>query len=213
MLALVGLTEAARRKVRGYSLGMKQRLGLAAALLGNPDVLILDEPANGLDPEAVAWLRGMLRTFGNEGRTVLVSSHLLAELSLVVDDVVIIAQGQLRAAGSLASVMGPQSGDVLVSSPEASRLGAALQTNAATQGSSVLVQGPWVVVAGASPAAIGHVAFVERVEIHELRERRADLETVFLKLTAPRDVAPPTPPPPPAPPQQPTPASEGPVAS
>jgi ABC-2 type transport system ATP-binding protein len=199
VLELVGLTDASRRKVKGYSLGMKQRLGLAAALLGDPGVLILDEPANGLDPEAVAWLRGLLRTFGNEGRTVLVSSHLLAELALVVDDVVIIAQGQLRAAGSLASVLGPQGGDVLVSTPDAARFAAALASNPATAAAGVTVQDPWVAVAGSTPAVVGHIAFLEGVEIHELRERRPDLETVFLKLTAPIDPPPMDLPPPPMP--------------
>jgi ABC-2 type transport system ATP-binding protein len=169
MLELVGLSGAANQKVKKYSLGMKQRLGLASAMLGDPGVLILDEPANGLDPEAVAWLRGLLKTFGAEGRTVLVSSHLLAELALVVDDVIIIAQGQLRASGSLASVVGPQGADVLVSSPDAERLGVALRSNPATAESNVTVSDPWVVVTGAPAAAIGHVAFLERIEIHELR--------------------------------------------
>jgi ABC-2 type transport system ATP-binding protein len=189
LLELMGLTEAARRKVKGYSLGMKQRLGLAAALLGDPGVLVLDEPANGLDPEAVAWLRGMLRAFAAEGRTVLVSSHLLAELALVVDDVVIIADGRLRAAGPLAAVLGPQGGDVLVSTPDPARLAAALNSDPLTSGASVTVQANWVVAVGASAASIGHVAFTHQVEVHELRERRPDLETVFLRLTAPLDLA------------------------
>lgn len=187
LLELVGLTDASKKKVKNYSLGMKQRLGLAAALLGDPGVLILDEPANGLDPEAVAWLRGMMRTFATEGRTVLVSSHLLAELALVVDDVIIIAQGQLRAAGPLATVLGPQGGDVVVSTPHAARLADALRRNEATAHAGISVADPWVVVTGLPPAAVGHVAFVEGIELHELRERRPDLETVFLRLTAPLD--------------------------
>jgi len=95
VLEQVGLTAAARRKVRGYSLGMKQRLGIAAALLGDPQALILDEPANGLDPEGIAWLRGFLRYLAGEGRTVLLSSHVLAEVQQTVDDVVIVARGRL----------------------------------------------------------------------------------------------------------------------
>jgi ABC-2 type transport system ATP-binding protein len=106
VLALVDLTTAASRRVGGYSLGMRQRLGLAAALLGDPAVLVLDEPANGLDPLGVHWLRGLLRRFGDEGRTVLVSSHQLAELAQTVDDVIVIDRGRLVARGQLSSLTG-----------------------------------------------------------------------------------------------------------
>ena len=100
MLSLVGLTEFGDKRVSGYSLGMKQRLGIAAALLGDPEVLILDEPANGLDPEGIRWLRQFLRSLAAEGRTVLVSSHVLAEMSQTVDDVIVIGKGRLIAAGT-----------------------------------------------------------------------------------------------------------------
>jgi ABC-2 type transport system ATP-binding protein len=106
VLELVDLTSAASRRVGGYSLGMRQRLGLAAALLGDPEVLVLDEPANGLDPVGVHWLRGLLRRFGDEGRTVLVSSHQLAELAQTVDDVIVIDHGRLIARGPLSSLTG-----------------------------------------------------------------------------------------------------------
>jgi ABC-2 type transport system ATP-binding protein len=106
LLELVDLTSAASRRVGGYSLGMRQRLGLAAALLGDPAVLVLDEPANGLDPLGVHWLRGLLRRFGDEGRTVLVSSHQLAELAQTVDDVIVIDRGRLVARGPLSSLTG-----------------------------------------------------------------------------------------------------------
>ena len=105
MLDLVGLTEASSRKVGGYSLGMRQRLALAAALLADPEALVLDEPATGLDPEGVHWLRGMLRRMANEGRTVLVSSHLLAEVAQTVDDLVVINRGRLIAAGPMADLL------------------------------------------------------------------------------------------------------------
>ena len=108
VLAQVELTEARNKRVKGYSLGMKQRLSLAAALLGDPDVLILDEPANGLDPAGIAWLRGFIATQAQAGKTVLVSSHQLAELENVVDDVIIINKGKLVASGSLHDVTGDQ---------------------------------------------------------------------------------------------------------
>lgn len=106
MLDLVGLTEAADRRVKGYSLGMRQRLGLAAALLGDPQVLLLDEPANGLDPKGMAWLRDLLRGLAADGRTVLVSSHVLSEIAQTVDQVVIVSDGRLRFAGSLEELGG-----------------------------------------------------------------------------------------------------------
>jgi ABC-2 type transport system ATP-binding protein len=109
VLDLVGLTDAADRRVGGYSLGMRQRLGLAAALVGDPEVLILDEPANGLDPEGVHWLRGMLRSFAEEGRTVLVSSHLLAEVAQTVDSVVILDRGRLVTQSSLDELLTTES--------------------------------------------------------------------------------------------------------
>lgn len=112
VLAEVGVASAARRHVSGYSLGMKQRTALGAALLGEPDVLILDEPANGLDPEGVHWLRERLRAFADAGGTVLLSSHLLSEIALVADDVVVIAQGRVAAAGDMQHLIASHSGDL-----------------------------------------------------------------------------------------------------
>jgi ABC-2 type transport system ATP-binding protein len=119
VLALVGLMDAGKRRVGGYSLGMRQRLGLATALLGDPSVLILDEPANGLDPQGIAWLREFLRYLAAEGRTVLVSSHLLAEMSQTVDDVIIIADGRARAIGPLSGLTGQVHSAMRVRTPEA----------------------------------------------------------------------------------------------
>src|SRR5215472_3127547 len=129
VLGLVGLTSAGRRKFGGYSLGMRQRLGIAAALLGDPQVLILDEPANGLDPEGIRWMRDLLRALAARGRTVLVSSHLLSEMKLLADDLIIIAAGRLAAQGSVASVAGSISHGgtrTLVRTPGVAKLTAAL---------------------------------------------------------------------------------------
>ncbi|NHW87174.1 ATP-binding cassette domain-containing protein, partial [Escherichia coli] len=114
VLAEVGLADVAKRRVQNYSLGMKQRLGLAAAMLGDPRVLILDEPANGLDPEGIRWMRGFLKGLAAEGRTVLVSSHLLSEMQLLADDVVIIAAGQLVRQGPVDQVIGSMAQGVRV---------------------------------------------------------------------------------------------------
>ncbi|MEU2610360.1 ATP-binding cassette domain-containing protein [Micromonospora sp. NPDC007271] len=182
-LALVGLTPAANRKFKGYSLGMKQRLGIAAAMLGNPRVLILDEPANGLDPEGIRWMRGFLKGLAAEGRTVLVSSHLLSEMQLLADDVVIIAAGRLVRQGPVDQVIGSMAHGtrVRVRTPQAEELAAALREQSATvdrDGHGALL------VAGLDAPAVGRAALAAKVELHELTTERPDLEGVFLELTA-----------------------------
>jgi ABC-2 type transport system ATP-binding protein len=123
VLELVGLSGAANRRVKGYSMGMRQRLAIAAALLGEPEVLILDEPTNGLDPPGIRWLRDLVRAEAGRGRAVLVSSHLLSEVAQSVDDVVVISHGVLRGAGTLESVLGGSDGPVTrVRAPEGERL-------------------------------------------------------------------------------------------
>ncbi|MFF5175499.1 ABC transporter ATP-binding protein [Micromonospora sp. NPDC000089] len=182
-LALVGLTPAANRKFKGYSLGMKQRLGIAAAMLGDPRVLILDEPANGLDPEGIRWMRGFLKGLAQEGRTVLVSSHLLSEMQLLADDVVIIAAGQLIRQGPVDQVMGSMTsgGQVRVRTPQAPELTAALAAQSATVTPD---EHGALLVAGADAPTVGRVALAAGVELHELTTERPDLERVFLELTA-----------------------------
>ncbi len=182
-LAEVGLTPAADRKFKGYSLGMKQRLGIAAALLGDPGVLILDEPANGLDPEGIRWMRDLLRALAAEGRTVLVSSHLLAEMQLLADDVVIIAAGRLVRQGPVAEVLGTMTGGahVRVRTPQADRLAAAL-TEARARVAPL--PGGALAVSGLDIADVGRLAFAAGVELHELAAETADLEQAFLELTA-----------------------------
>ncbi|MGY1617518.1 ABC transporter ATP-binding protein [Geodermatophilus sp. SYSU D00691] len=180
----VGLADAGKRRAGGYSLGMRQRLALATALLGDPAVLVLDEPANGLDPEGIQWLRGFLQHMAhNEGRTVLVSSHLLSEMEHTADRVVIIGAGRLVREGSIAELRSGAdgAGTVLVRSPEAHRLADVLRT----AGHAVAAQdGETLTVTGLPAAAIGHQAFTAGVELHELRPRSSGLEEIYFRLTA-----------------------------
>jgi ABC-2 type transport system ATP-binding protein len=182
VLAMVGLADAAKRRTAGYSLGMRQRLGLAGALLADPRVLLLDEPANGLDPEGIAWLRGFLRHLAGQGRTVLVSGHVLSEVQQTVDDVVIIARGRLVRASTLADLEGAPA--VVARSPRATALVDVLRSSGLA---ADLVRDPaggdLVRVATADPAAVGHAAYGAGIELHELRAEASDLERIFLDLT------------------------------
>lgn len=179
VLDVVGLHDAAKRKVRGFSLGMRQRLGLAATLLGDPRVLILDEPSNGLDPEGIRWLRGFFRTMAQEGRTVLVSSHLLNEVQEFADRVVILDRGRLVRSGSIAELLAGTD-SVLVRSPAVDRFIAALIT---ARLSGTRVDADTLRIDGASAQLVGHIAFEAGVELHELSTQRADLEQLFFSLT------------------------------
>jgi ABC-2 type transport system ATP-binding protein len=182
VLELVGLGVAASRTFRGYSLGMRQRLGVAAALLGDPQVLILDEPANGLDPEGIRWMRDLLKTLAAQGRTVLVSSHLLGEMAQLADDLVILAAGRLAAQGTVASVIGSMTwlSRTLVRTPELQKLAALLGSDAvvtpADDGAAY--------ISGADAVAIGDAALRAGVAIHQLVTQLPDLEAAFLELTA-----------------------------
>jgi ABC-2 type transport system ATP-binding protein len=177
LLAQVGLSDAATRRVGGFSLGMRQRLALAQALLGDPPVLILDEPANGLDPAGIAWLRGFLRALAAEGRTILVSSHVLSEVKQTVDDVVVITRGRLVRQGALADLdSGPSA--VLVRTPSVELLRGCLPGDHV----EALPDGR-LRVRGRTPQEVGHLAFTAGVELHELSPEASDLEQVFLALT------------------------------
>jgi ABC-2 type transport system ATP-binding protein len=180
VLRLVELDGAARRRVKGYSLGMRQRLGLAAALLGDPELLILDEPANGLDPEGVRWLRDFLRTLASEGRTVLISSHVLAEVAQTVDRVLIISRGRLVIESRLAELTARAGGAVRVRSADPQRLTAALHSNdlQVTTGTDHTL-----LVNGASSERVGEIAFTAGVPVHELATDGGSLEDIFLQLT------------------------------
>lgn len=181
VLRLVDLASAARRRVKGYSLGMRQRLGLAAALLGDPELLILDEPANGLDPEGVHWLRDFLRDFAATGRTVLISSHVLAEVAQTVDQVLIINRGRLVIESPLEQLTARLGGAVRIRTPEPGRLEEALRR----QSIDVAPSNEHALLAhGASSDQIGDIAFAAGVPIHELATEASSLEEVFLELTA-----------------------------
>jgi ABC-2 type transport system ATP-binding protein len=183
VLQLVDLTAAARRRVRGYSLGMRQRLSLAGALLGDPHVLILDEPANGLDPQGIRWLRDLLRSFAAEGRTVLVSSHVLAEMAQTVDEVVVISRGRLVAEGSLDELTHGVEAPVWVRSPEPDRLRAALAAREDVSAEPGEAGAGWLAVRGASLEDVGTTAAENGIPVYELYRPRQSLESVFLELT------------------------------
>jgi ABC-2 type transport system ATP-binding protein len=179
VLAMVDLAGAGKRRVKGYSLGIRQRLGLAASLLGDPEVLVLDEPANGLDPHGIRWLRDFLRSLAAEGRTILVSSHVLAEIAQTVDNVVIIHRGRLIQQASMSEVEAIAAGGTRVRSPDADRL-AALLEQAGLEARS-LGDGALAVVA--APERVGEVAAEHGVVLHELTTERATLEEIFIELT------------------------------
>ena len=200
VLELVGLGSDGDRKVGGFSLGMRQRLELGRALLGDPEVLILDEPSNGLDPQGIAWMRGFLRWFAAQGRVVLVSSHLLAEASQTVDRVIILAGGRLVADGALQELLQGTRTSVRVRTPDAARLFAVL---GAAVGSgdhaptSVRLEGSDVVLAeGTTPEVVGPLIAREGIVVYEMTSSGESLEQLFFELTegvesGPRPMAPP----------------------
>ncbi len=179
VLELVDLKDAAGRRAGGYSLGMRQRLSLATALLGDPEVLVLDEPANGLDPAGVRWLRDLLRELAGRGRTILVSSHILSEIEVIADEVVIIHRGKFVASGTIQELVARASGGVRVRSPDAGRLRELL----AEQGAQVADHEGALMVSGATAEAIGELAAANSIVLHELALERATLEQAFFELT------------------------------
>ncbi|TFC29654.1 ABC transporter ATP-binding protein [Cryobacterium sp. TMT2-18-3] len=178
VLHTVGLGAHGAQRVGGFSLGMRQRLGLAFTLLGDPGVLVLDEPINGLDPEGIKWIRGFLRTMADEGRTVLVSSHLLSEVQQSVDDVIIIADGALVHRGTLSSLETEAAPRILVDSPDRTALEAALSQ----AGIEFSTGRTGLFAAAPDPALIGHIAFSAGVELSALHRERKGLEDAFLAL-------------------------------
>lgn len=187
VLELVGLSAAADRRVGGFSLGMRQRLALATTLLGDPRVLLLDEPANGLDPEGIRWLRGFLRALAAEGRTVLVSSHVLSEVEQTVDDVVIIARGKLAHASSLAELAGIARTRVRVVSPDAAGLATLVERSGWTR--TPTADQRVAELLDVDAATVGAAAFGAGLELHELAGQDPGLEGLFLELVGHGEVA------------------------
>jgi ABC-2 type transport system ATP-binding protein len=180
VLSAVGLADAADRRVKGYSTGMRQRLAIAAALLGDPEVLILDEPTNGLDPPGISWVRGLMREQAALGRAVLVSSHVLAEVAQSVDDVVVIADGALRAQGTLQEVLG---GDDEPAAQVRAQDPVGLSSALERRGHRVQRDGDVLVVLGATPEEVGAIAGEERLAVLGLEPRARSLEEAFFALT------------------------------
>ncbi len=227
VLELVGLTDASDRRVKGYSLGMRQRLGLASVLLGDPHTIILDEPANGLDPEGIRWIRDVLKGLAVEGRAVLVSSHLLSEMALMATDLVVIGQGRLVQQGTVAEFADVHSDTwVRVKSPDLARLVDSVQSAggvAAPMDPNQPMAG--ATVRGIAAERIGEIAASNGIVLHELAVEQSSLEDAFLRATAsvqeyrstgiPAGVAAGAPPPPTGPPPggPPSPPPPGPHAS
>ena len=180
MLELVGLTEVARKRARTFSLGMTQRLGIAAALLGDPPVIILDEPINGLDPDGIHWIRGLLRSLAGEGRTVFVSSHLMSEMALTADQLIILGRGRLLADVSMSDMIKSADGSIRVRTPQAERLRELLTA----QGHRVEEDAPGVMlVRGLNQDQLAELAFANRIILHELTPLQSSLEDAYLTLT------------------------------
>ncbi|HXU24612.1 MAG TPA: ATP-binding cassette domain-containing protein [Tepidiformaceae bacterium] len=180
VLDLVGLLDVAAKRLAGFSLGMFQRLGIATALLGDPQILVLDEPVNGLDPDGIRWIRALLQQLAAEGRTIFLSSHLMSEMEATADHIIVIGRGRLIADTSIAEfTQRSTSSHVRVVSPQAHRLAPLLQRAGATIASA---EGA-LIVTGIDAALIGRLAAANGIEIHELAERRASLETAFMELT------------------------------
>lgn len=181
VLALVGLKEVARSKAGGFSLGMGQRLGIAVALLGDPRMVMLDEPVNGLDPDGVLWIRNLLRQLANEGRTVFLSSHLMSEMELIADQLIIIGRGRIMADTSMRDFIDSSSMNrVKVVSPKAAELKQVLEGRAAL---AELSDSGELIISGMPAADVGEAAFAAGILLHELTPLNASLEEAFMELT------------------------------
>jgi ABC-2 type transport system ATP-binding protein len=182
VLELVGLTDVARKRTKGFSLGMSQRLGIAATLLGDPKILMFDEPVNGLDPEGILWIRNFMKALAAEGRTVFVSSHLMSEMEHTADQLIVIGRGQLLADCTMEEFIARSSGQtVRVATPQPDQL---VKAVADAGGSAVNSADGALIVSGLVAAQVGDIAFEHGVRLHELTVVRASLEAAFMELTA-----------------------------
>ncbi len=179
VLELVGLTAVARKRIGTFSLGMNQRLGIAATLLGDPGVLMFDEPVNGLDPEGIVWIRHLFKRLAAEGRTVFVSSHLMSEMALTAENLIVIGRGHLIAQGAIDELTSRTAGNVLVKSPQAEELTRLL----IDQQAKVELDGSAIRVRGLNAPAIGDLAAAHGIVLHELAPEQASLEETFFELT------------------------------
>ncbi|GCD97377.1 ABC transporter ATP-binding protein [Embleya hyalina] len=182
VLNMVGLTAVAKKRTKGFSLGMGQRLGIASALLGDPGILMFDEPVNGLDPEGILWIRNLMKSLASEGRTVFVSSHLMSEMELTADHLIVIGQGRLIADTSMRDFIERNStAHTVVRSPQADKLAELL----AAKGGRITPEGDTggLRVTGPDTAAIGDIAAEHGIALHELSPRFASLEEVYMRLT------------------------------
>ena len=184
VIALTGLQSVARKRVGGFSLGMGQRLGIAAALLGDPGTLILDEPVNGLDPEGVIWVRNLARHLASEGRTVFLSSHLMSEMAQTADQIIVLGRGRIIADAPVSSILAMASGTAVhVRTPDAARLTPAVLAAGGTVAPPDPADPGLLDVAGLPAARIGELAAQERVVLHELSPVSGSLEDAYLALT------------------------------
>lgn len=179
VLTEVGLDSAADQRTGGFSLGMRQRLALAGALLGEPEVLLLDEPSNGLDPDGIRWLRNSLSTFADNGGTVFVSSHLIAELAMFADDLIVVGAGKLLAAEPVATTLARGESTVSVRTPQVVELGWLLERH----GIDAEIRADLLSVRGTTTAAVSQIAFDNRIQVTEITETRRSLEEILLDIT------------------------------
>jgi ABC-2 type transport system ATP-binding protein len=182
VIDMVGLTGAAKRKAGGYSLGMRQRLGIAAAMLGDPPIVMMDEPFNGIDPEGIIWMRGFLRSLAADGRAILISSHLMSELEDVVDHVVVVGRGKVLADATIEDLVAQASHDTVTV-----RTNAPADAVAAIQGAggtASITSTDRVEVAGLQPRRVVEILSAGQVSFSEVTSQRANLEDVYLQLTA-----------------------------
>jgi ABC-2 type transport system ATP-binding protein len=179
VLDLVGLSDVASKPAGKFSLGMGQRLGIAAALLGDPPILMFDEPVNGLDPEGILWIRNLLRSLAMEGRTIFLSSHLMSEMAQTADQLIVVGRGRLIAADSVANVIGSGQGTVRVETPHLRDLAAVLEAN----GASVAFHDDALEVTGLDSRRVGELALEHRIVVYELVRQRESLEEAYFRLT------------------------------